>query len=202
MKKPLCTAVLFFALLGFAGCAANGGQAEVPPVAAVAEPVASADDDEAGAEIMGQEAESAEAVVYAPPFFLTLGGANIQLGANIDDIINAIGEPIAIFETPSCAFDGTDIVFRFPGVQIHTIPLGDANYVHTIALVDDTVSTNGGIFIGSGFDELLGAYGNDYIQEFSMYTFTRGHTSVSFFVDGGIIAAITYELDIDMFFGD
>ena len=146
---------------------------------------------------IGEEEE-----VYAPLFSLPYGSTSIQLGANIDDVINEIGEPMAVFETPSCAFDGTDIVFRFPGVQIHTIPIGNEHFIHTMFLVDDTLGTEKGIFIGSGFDELIRFYGHDYTKEHGMYTFTRGHTSISFLINDGIVTAITYELNIPILIGD
>ena len=88
----------------------------------------------------------------------------------------------------------------FPGVQVHTIPIGDANFVHTISISDDTVSTAEGIMLGSSFEDLIGAYGHDFVREYGMYTFTRGHTSISFFIDRGMVIAITYELDVYMYF--
>ena len=188
--------VLLITLFSFAGCQ-NAPKASLPP-APVAEYIETTiTEDNITQEISKQED------AYAPPFFLPFGGTNIHLGAYIDDIISKIGEPLAVFDVPSCAFDGmVDIVFRFPGVQLHTLPIGNEHFIHTMFLVDDTLSTYEGIFIGSEFYELTHAYGHNYTQELGMYTFTRGDTSISFLVNDGIIMAITYELYIHLLIGD
>ena len=200
MRKIIFAAFFsfMFTLFCMTGCAPESAASEPTQAdkAIANEPIITVDE----GEISGDESISPIVEVIAPPFFLPLGGINIQLGANIEEIKNAIGEPIAEFRMPSCAFDGTDIVYRFPGIQVHTIPIGDANYIHTISLMDDTVSTSEGIMLGSNIEELISVYGYDYVWEYGMYTFTREHTSISFFVDDGMVIAITYELDVNLFF--
>ena len=200
MRKIIFATFFSFMIMLFCitGCAEQGVPAEPAQVDEVVEnePIVSVDIVEPNtAEIINPADES-----NLSPFYLTLGGVNIQLGTNINEIKSAIGEPLAEFKMPSCAFDGTDIVYRFPGIQVHTIPIGDANFVHTIALTDDTVSTSRGIMLGSGFEELIGVYGYDYSREYGMYTFTRKHTSISFFISDDIVVAITYEFDVNLFF--
>ena len=200
MRKIIFVAFfsLMFALLGITGCALESATSEPAHVDEVVayEPIITADESEPGE----SEYASPAVEVFEPPFFLMIGGVEIQMGANIEEVKSALGEPIAEFRMPSCAFDGTDIVYRFPGVQVHTIPIGDANFVHTIALTDDTVSTPEGIMLGTSFEDLIGLYGNDYVREHGMYTFTREHTSISFFVEDGIVIHITYELDVYSYF--
>ena len=133
-------------------------------------------------------------------FYLVDVCAEININTGEREIKNAIGEPMAEFKMPSCAFDGTDIVYRFPGVQVHTIPIRGANLIHTIAITDDTLSTSKGIILGSSIEDLIGAYGNDYVREYGMYTFFKEHTSISFFVADGMVVAITYELDVNLYF--
>ena len=207
-KKIFVTFFSFlFTLFGLTGCMADGDTV-YPSVAETDviedEPLTlSAVEDDIQIAIGGDDTQiiigDIEDVI-APPFTLSLGDAVIQMGVNINEIKNALGEPIAEFQMPSCAFDGTDIVFRFPGVQVHTIPIGGSNFVHTILLQDDTVSTSEGIMLGSGFDDLIRAYGHGYVREYGMYTFSRGHTSISFFVDRGMVTHITYELDVYAYF--
>ena len=188
-----------FTVFGLMGCAGENAPVESVPVVEVAanEPIIALEDEER------YETESSVPTIEAnaSPFYLPLGGVDIKLGANIDEIKSAIGNPIAEFKMPSCAFDGTDIVYRFPGVQVHTIPIDGANFVHTIMLTDDTVGTPGGIILGASFEDLIGVYGYGYVREYGMYTFTREHTSISFFVSDGMVIAITYELDVSLYFG-
>lgn len=198
MRRVIFAAFFSFTFIkfGFAGCGEENVE-PIPVVEAVAhEPIVS----ESEGEPTAVESTSPAAPAPVSPFSLTIQGIDIQMGANMNEVKDALGEPIAEFKMPSCAFDGTDIVYRFPGVQVHTIPIGDANYIHTISISDDTVSTHGGIKLGSSVEELISVYGYDYAWEYGMYTFTRGHTSISFFVDSGIVIAITYELDVNMYF--
>ena len=198
MKKKIFAAFFSFTftLLALTGC--MGENVPIEPVQVIGVEAVEPTINEAEPDMV----EIADITDEVPvlPFYLPLGGVNILMGADIEEIIDAIGEPIAEFHMPSCAFDGTDIVFRFPGLQVHTIPIGEANFVHTILLQDDTVSTSEGIMLGSSFEELIQAYGKNYVREYGMYTFTRKHTSISFFVDGGIITHITYELDVYLYF--
>ena len=196
-----------FTLFGLMGCVADGDT--IHP--SVAETVVIEDDPLTLSEVVDEikiviDEDYIQTIVGDiedvpnPPFFLTLGGVDIHMGVNINEIKNALGGPIAEFQTPSCAFDGTDIVFRFPGVQVHTIPIGDSNFVHTIAIMDDTVSTSEGIMLGSSLEDLIDLYGSNYVREFGMYTFTRAHTSISFYVRDGMVISIIYELDVYLYF--
>ena len=133
------------------------------------------------------------------PFFFPFGDGRVSLGADMEDVVLVLGNPLDIFEIPSCAFDGTDAVFRFQSVQIHAIPEGGASFVHTIVLLDDTVATAEGIMLGSSIDELLLAYGGGYSLDFGMRTFARGATSISFLERDGYVFGITYELDLALF---
>jgi len=127
-------------------------------------------------------------------FAFAIQGVTIYMDQDIDIVLEQLGEPLGVFEAPSCAFDGIDRIFSFPGVQIHTYPEGELDFVHTISIRDDSVTTMGGIYLGSSWEDVLAAYGNDYEQEFGMVTFTRGQTTLSFFIEDDMVTGITYEL--------
>jgi len=132
-------------------------------------------------------------------FSFKMGEVNIEMDEDISAIIGKLGEPLGILEQPSCAFDGTDRIFSYPGVQIYTYPKGDADHIHTIGFFDDSVfTTEGKIRLGSNIQAAIDAYGNDYKYETGMYTFTRGLTFLEFLVDDDIIIGITYRLHLDL----
>jgi len=120
----------------------------------------------------------------------------IKLDQDITEVLDALGEPLGYLEAPSCAFDGIDRIFSFAGVQIHTYPVEGRDLVHTISLRDDSVSTMEGIYLGESPEAVFRAYGNDYEQEFDMYTFTRGLTTLAFLIEDDMVVAITYWLII------
>jgi hypothetical protein len=66
--------------------------------------------------------------------------------------------------------------------------------VHTIMLMDDSVSTPNGVYLGAPLDALLAAYGNDYELAYDLYVFTRGNTTLRVLVGDGIVENISYEL--------
>jgi len=138
-----------------------------------------------------------EEPVEIPDFALKVGDFLIEMDQNINSVISALGEPQGIFVAPSCAFDGEDRIFQYPNIQIHTYPKGNNDHVHTISLRDDTIrTTEGRIYLGSSLQEMLGAYGDDYEYDNDMYKYTRGLTTLEFFVEDDIVIGITYGLII------
>jgi hypothetical protein len=128
-------------------------------------------------------------------FYLDLGGNIIGLNFDIDFVLNMLGEPLHTFDQPSCAFEGIDRFFLFGGVQIQTYPAsGGVDRVHTIMLMDDSITTTGGIRLGDSTERVLAAYGNDYEYAYGMYIFTRGNTSLKIMTDGNAVTSIAYEL--------
>jgi hypothetical protein len=130
----------------------------------------------------------------AQGFHFILRGNILHLDMDIHDALALLGEPLDTFDRPSCAFDGADRFFLFPGVQIQTYPAGGQDRVHTVMFMDDSVATVNGIRLGSSLDALLAAYGNDYEYAYGMYTYVRGATTLRFLVGGGEVRTISYEL--------
>jgi len=129
-----------------------------------------------------------------PEFTFTLGGFVIEMDQNITEVIGALGEPIGFFEAPSCAFDGIDRIYAYPGVQIHTYPKGEEDHVHTVSLRDDSVMTEGGIYLGASLNMVALAYGDDYEFDTGMYQYTRGRTTLAFYIEDNMVTGITYGL--------
>jgi len=127
-------------------------------------------------------------------FIFLFRGASIHMDQAMDELLPRLGEPTGIFEAPSCAFDGIDRIFGFPGVDILTYPVGDRDLIHTINFRDDSITTTEGIYLGSSWADVLEAYGSDYSQDVNMFQFTRGRTTLSFFLDGDMVVGIIYAL--------
>ncbi|MCL2603901.1 MAG: hypothetical protein FWD90_05425 [Defluviitaleaceae bacterium] len=132
-----------------------------------------------------------------PGFYFNYRGNAVRLDEDINDVLALLGEPQSTFDRPSCAFEGMDRFFLFPGVQIQTYPIGGQDRVHTIMLMDDSVTTINGIFLGSTLDALLTAYGNDYEYAYGLYIFTKVDTILRFNVVNGEVQTISYELITD-----
>jgi len=132
-------------------------------------------------------------------FSFIMGDVLIELDEDISYVIAGLGEPVGILEQPSCAFDGIDRIFRYPGIQIYTYPKNGADHIHTIGFFDDSiVTTEGKIHLGSNIQDVFKAYGENYRYETGMYTFTRGKTVLEFLVSDDNIIGITYRYLLDL----
>lgn len=148
-------------------------------------------DGDAPADDRPEETEGAE-------FALRIEDSIIEMDQNIKQVIDMLGEPIKEFKAPSCVFDdGIDRVFMYPGVQIHTYPKGDEDYIHTIDIKNDNIRTMGGIKLYASLKAVLNAYGNDFELESDMYTYTRGRTTLSFLIENDMVTSIVYGLVIE-----
>ena len=199
MKKTILAAGLVLILV-LAACAASDNNDTVyDPKQADASGYAAAQNLDNGAdEAVQDENDDPDPILpdasIPEGFTFTTQGVTIHMDQNMAEVLEQLGEPLGVFEAPSCAFDGIDRIFSFPGVQIHTYPDGDLDFVHTISIRDDSVTTMNGIFLGSSWEDVLAAYGDVYQQEFGMFTFTMGRTTLSFFIEDEMVVGITYEL--------
>jgi len=134
-----------------------------------------------------------------PDFALRIGDFIIEMNTDVSYTLEALGEPRAVFEEPSCAFDGIDRVFGYPDLQIHTYPVGDADYIHTVMFLSDLVrTTEGRLRIRhSSLQDVIEAYGDEYVHEAGMYTYTRGLTTLEFYIENDTVEGITYGFIIE-----
>jgi len=131
-------------------------------------------------------------------FFFSLGNYVIDMNENISYVIERLGEPLGIMVLPSCAFDGDDRIYRYPGAELYTYPIGEEDFIHTVSFYDDTIRTaEGGIRLGSRLQAVLDAYGGNYEFDAGMYKFIRGKTSLEFLISDEMVIGITYRYIID-----
>jgi hypothetical protein len=119
-------------------------------------------------------------------------GQDIYVCSPAAPILAALPAPDDIFEAPSCAFDGVDITYFFKGFELTTYPYNGEEYVLSVMLTDDSVTTPGGVYLGGTLPDIERAYGTDYAQNGSQYIFTNGRGSLIFTLDGGHIIGIFY----------
>ena len=125
-------------------------------------------------------------------FIFTSNGVEVKMIAEADPIVEALGEPVSSYEAPTCAFQGTDYIYTYDGFQINTYPLNDVNYVSSVVLISDAVSTPEGLEIGGTLEDMVAAYGEDYTEEYGMYTYTRGDSQLAVLIGDGTITSIEY----------
>lgn len=125
-------------------------------------------------------------------FTFTYNGTQIMLGTDAAPVIDALGEPRSSTEEPSCAFDGMDKTYFYGSFYLSTYPLDGKDYVYGIWLVDDSVTTEEGIRIGSTQADVEAVYGAGCFGGGNAYTQTRGNSKLTIIVTGGVVSSIQY----------
>lgn len=184
MKKILFFILVLITAVMFTGCGSKNNTAGA---------------DENGTEQVRQGAENDEELEDVNSsgkepsgFAFEHNGVKIYMNTDAEPIINALGEPLHYFEAESCAFKGLDKTYTYAGFEITTYPMDGKDYISSVYLMDDTVSTPEGIYIGSSVDDMITAYGNDYTESSGSYTYIKDDSKLQFIVKNGEIASITY----------
>lgn len=127
-------------------------------------------------------------------YVFAAGEVRLPMNEEFSALREALGEPETYYEAASCAFDGLDKTFTYPGFELVTYPVDEVDYIADIYFLDDTASTAEGIHIGSTLEEVKAAYGTDYTaDEFGFYyTYTDGDTQLKFGVEDGVVTEIEY----------
>ena len=126
-------------------------------------------------------------------FAFTHKGFAIVPGDFIGDVLEAIGEPMKTFEAPSCAFEGIDRIFYYNGFIISTFPKGGEDYILAVTLMDDSVETDEGIYLGMSAAQIEAAYGEGKWNELgNLVSYSSGEVRLAFLLDNGAIVDITY----------
>jgi hypothetical protein len=131
-------------------------------------------------------------------FVFEYNGVEIPLHANVEPILEELGEPMDYFEAESCAFQGLDKTYYFGGFELTTYPKdSNTDCVSVIYFNDDSVSTKEGIHIGSSEADIIEAYGEDYTGGEGSFTYTRDEGTIMFIIEDGVVASITYQAVVE-----
>ncbi len=188
MKRKLCTIFLIAALvLSLAACGGGGGSSQ--PGAASSQPDRSqssaSQSDSAVSTSSSSQGNGSER------FEFLSGTTAISIDQDMADVLAALGEAQSYFEAASCAFDGLDKTYTYPGFVITTRPEETGDFVNSILLTDDSVTTAEGIYIGSTKDDVIAAYGESSGTE-GVMNYTRGNTTLNIILKDDVVASIEY----------
>lgn len=124
--------------------------------------------------------------------FTTGDGVTVCVDEDMAQVLSDLGEAQSYFEAESCAFEGLDKTYTYPGFVITTRPDGENDYVNSIRLTDDSVTTAEGVYIGSSEDDVKAAYGEDGGADQGMLSYTAGGVSLNFILEEGTVISIEY----------
>lgn len=119
-------------------------------------------------------------------------GVKIQMLAEAEAVLAALGEENTYFEAESCAYQGMDKIYTYSGFEVRTNEIDSKDFVTSVLLIDDTVATPEGVSLFMTKEDMVGAYGEDYTEEMGLCTYTKGKTNLSFLFEGDEIISIEY----------
>lgn len=196
MKKLFALALAAALMLTLAACnddaQTNSTPTPTPPGTSTVEPTDSTQDQPTQAVERGPVPEVTEGSKYTFVYSLEGGQCKLPMNQEFTQLASWLGEPVSYFEAASCAFDGLDKTYNYPGIELVTYPVDGVDYISDIYFTDDTVATPEGIKLGSTLEEMLAAYGEDYTENFGQYSYTDGDTILSILVEDGAVAAVEY----------
>ena len=171
MKKSL--AILFCVLLLTAACAApqSAGQKGVEESAVFVNPNA--------------VKEGAYGALY-----FEANGYRFGIYDKMEDVLKNVPSNTT-FTGESCAFEGEDIYYFFNGFEIMANVIDGAERVTAITIVDDTVKTPSGLYIGMTEDDAK-AILNVAPGASGIYTLVDGTAQLNVTVQDGTVRAIAY----------
>lgn len=144
----------------------------------------------------GDEQTGGDSDIPAPKansqYVFTYRDCPLPMNAEFAPLLEFLGEPESYFEAASCAFDGLDKTYTYAGVEIITYPDGDADYISSVRLLDNSVSTPEGISIGSTVEEVVKAYGEEYQELGQQYAYEDGDALLTILFEDGAAISVEY----------
>ena len=128
-------------------------------------------------------------------YFFTVASKNnfaVKIDSDMADVLSALGDPLQYYESASCAFEGLDKTYTYAGYTVLTRPDGKKDYVNSILITDDSVTTTEGAYIGMTADAVKGIYGAPTTENETLITYTDGNTTLSFVLKDARVVSIEY----------
>ena len=120
----------------------------------------------------------------------TINNIKIIPGTDFSGAYKELGEPVKYTEAASCYFDGMDKVFTYDGFEVRTYPAESGDFIQDLSISSDRFSTDKGITVGATVNEVVAAYGDNYVKTGNMYKYyEEGDKYIYFFF---LIVALKY----------
>lgn len=91
-------------------------------------------------------------------------------------VLAALGEPLHSFEADSCAYQGKDLFYAYPGLELTVNEVEGAERITVLRVTDDTVTIPQGLRIYDEEEKLLSTLGGT--GDDGVYTYTSGQTEL------------------------
>ncbi len=124
-------------------------------------------------------------------------GVTIEMNALADPVIASLGDPVSTYESPSCAFQGTDVNYNYGSVEITVYENNGERRIYSLFVKDDLVSTPEGLSIGSSEADAFAVYGEESRTDAGNIIYHGDGVDVTVTFTDGKVASIEYVATFD-----
>ncbi len=143
-----------------------------------------------GKEKVNESAESNQTVTEG--FTWEADGVELSIDATKEETVDKITEEAEYFESPSCAYEGTDKIYSYNNYTV-TFYEGDGeDGISLITLTSDLVSTAEGLSVGSTKEEVLAEYGEPAKDDKNLVVYEKGKTELRFILKDDEVVSVEY----------
>ena len=123
-------------------------------------------------------------------YYFEVKGVKVEMKADAEAVLKALGSYKSSYEAPSCAFDGMDKIYSYGAYDILTYTADGKDFISGVVLRDDTVETPEGIAIGSKLEDVKKKYNAK--EEGSSINVYSENCRLLIIFDNGVVSSIQY----------
>ena len=123
-------------------------------------------------------------------YYFEVKGVKVEMKADAEAVLKALGSYKSSYEAPSCAFDGMDKIYSYGAYDILTYTADGKDFISGVVLRDDTVETPEGIAIGSKLEDVRKKYNAK--EEGSSINVYSENCRLLIIFDNGVVTSIQY----------
>ena len=146
----------------------------------------------------GAPADTGDPAPANTPVFV-YNGTTIKMNDLAAPVLAALGDPTTTYESPSCAFQGTDIYYNYGSFELSAYEetAGAERRIYSVFLKDDLVETPEGLAIGSPEADVAKVYGASSRTDSGNYIYEAKGVTVKVMITDGKVSSIEYVATFD-----
>lgn len=148
---------------------------------------------DSAAPVQSPQTEEEDSAPAAGELSYVYKGFSFGIFDKAETVMEAIGEPMDSFTSPSCAYQGEDYFYYYDGLELTVNDIDGEMLITGITLADDTVETPQGLRLGMDVEKALELMAMDYTESNGVYSFVSGETKLLLQTDSDqTLSAIEY----------
>ncbi len=119
-------------------------------------------------------------------------GVTLVPGADFDPTV--LPQPESTYEVPSCAIEGTDLVYNYGTFEVTAFRGSQGDVIYSVYLLDPNTATAEGLLLGDPQSRVTELYGEGYTAQGTSWVYTKGQTMLIILFQDGNVLSIEYRM--------